>query len=568
LLGAGVKRAGEEIAERAPEALDDFANNRIMKAAGFERGSIKRYSPEMQEQIANNIFDKKLLEGPKGEFADRVGALEKDSGKRIGDLNKNIDSFLVEKPELLAEHGINPTELAGKLKQELGTGMNLDAPIFAQENHVINQIVDSVAAFGDKPVNASKAQEIVSMMNKYSDAYKFNAAEPNTLNQIRKASRGMIRGEIDKFLNNLAPEMDQDLFAQSIKARQDFQLAKQLEKPLANTANKAAGNRFFGAGDTLLAAGSIPAIAASVHPVLGAAKLAGGILVKRWLESEGLAKVATGLKRIAREDPDSIGHMLGFNANQRLTKTLSLIKPMLEGVPARVSVKGAQNVMASLLGDKAKGLSSDQQWTAVNDKLNSLANTSQLVDHTAALAAPIQNASDALGTAYQQKNIDAIAYLQSQLPKNPNPVSVPFQSQTWKPTKEQKKEFLDKASVVQHPFSVLDHYKNDTLNQHHMQALTAVYPKIHAEIVAEINKVGNSPDGPKLSFEKRLRVSLLTGANLDPSLDPSTAKQLQSMYVASANDGGAEGQDQKPSPAARHKVDLPGSHGKDDEEAA
>lgn len=121
----------------------------------------------------------------------------------------------------------------------------------------------------------------------------------------------------------------------------------------------------------------------------------------------------------------------------------------------------------------------------------------------------------------------ALAYLQSEVPKQMNPN--PFVKERWEPTDTELAAFERKASVVLNPFSVIDDLGNGSLTKDQLTALQTVYPSIYEKIRGGVVESLTTFDNT-VPYPMRIKLSMLFGATLDQSL--AQVPQLQQTFSA------------------------------------
>jgi len=123
----------------------------------------------------------------------------------------------------------------------------------------------------------------------------------------------------------------------------------------------------------------------------------------------------------------------------------------------------------------------------------------------------------------------AIQFLNSKLPSAGNEL---LQDSPVKPSSAQKRAWLDLHKVVSDPLIILDHVNQGTINRHHVEALTTIYPNLHQELVGKINEELGAlrAKGQSLPYYKRLGLFKITGQPID-----STMTQPNMAAIINAN---------------------------------
>lgn len=205
------------------------------------------------------------------------------------------------------------------------------------------------------------------------------------------------------------------------------------------------------------------------------------------------------------------------------------------------AVRAAQPASTKILL-KTGFLGSDKQGAPKNKKeaferiTNTLASFSsdpeKLINHAVMSTQRIAQAAPETAMAIQAKMGTAITFLNSKIPKDPNPGSGPFKRE-WEPSNQELAKFERYLAVVERPMSVMDDLEAGTLTGESIEALKAVYPELYSKIYQTmIEKVA---DTPKMSYSKKAQLSLLFDTPLDSSMQPEAIKAFQQQFVTEAN---------------------------------
>lgn len=160
----------------------------------------------------------------------------------------------------------------------------------------------------------------------------------------------------------------------------------------------------------------------------------------------------------------------------------------------------------------------------------------ELIDHLSSLHQGLEAHAPNIVPHIQAAAANAISFLNSKLPAGGNEL---IQDAPPQVSKAHKQAWLDLHKTVDNPVSVLEHVNRGTLNKHHLEALTAVYPDLHQEMVQKIQEqLGNAKaKGKSLPYQKRVAISKFIGQPLDSTM---TSQSMQAiMGAASQNKGPA-----------------------------
>ena len=173
----------------------------------------------------------------------------------------------------------------------------------------------------------------------------------------------------------------------------------------------------------------------------------------------------------------------------------------------------------------------------IREELNEWVNNPTVAgDKIAQITQPIASeGAPEIANALNQKMSKAVLYLQDAIPKPVAPDSLFAPKATYQPPEYEVNAFLQKADIVADPFAAFDELEAGTLTLHHMDALKTVYPGIHRYMVETAQKIATE-EPLELSYQDRLRLSILFGEPVDQSVSPERVMKYQGMYNKPAED--------------------------------
>lgn len=132
----------------------------------------------------------------------------------------------------------------------------------------------------------------------------------------------------------------------------------------------------------------------------------------------------------------------------------------------------------------------------------------------------------------------AVQFLNSKLPSAGNELP---QDHYVSPSRTQQAAWLDLHKTVSDPTSVLEKIKNQTLNQHHVEAIKTVYPDLHEEIKGKIvEQLGKQKsEGKKMPYGQRIAMAKYVGMPLDSTM---TSQSMQAIMKSASGNAGPEAQ--------------------------
>lgn len=154
---------------------------------------------------------------------------------------------------------------------------------------------------------------------------------------------------------------------------------------------------------------------------------------------------------------------------------------------------------------------------------------------------------------YQIKMAQAVQYLASTMPQPYSPEG-PLSNRKWKPTPYEMQEVEKRLATILDPFRVINDLENNSLSRAQTETLGAVYPqlymKMRTSVLQALMKQKSSGKLKSVSYQKRMKISLLMGMDLDPSLSNISDSQRIFLPGATAQMEQAQQEDQglKPVP--------------------
>lgn len=247
----------------------------------------------------------------------------------------------------------------------------------------------------------------------------------------------------------------------------------------------------------------------------------GGMMLKNLLDRPsvaGLLFVEKAMKKTA-QDIDRIPNIL-----QRMSEGTKGIKKSTMAIDA----------LFRLTDEQAKPSPKDvgEELEKVGDKIRTwLADPVRFEEMIGKFAMPLReggapNIANGLTLGAQK----ALSYLQEAIPKPPRPSS-PFSPKVaWRPSDFELTKFAQSLQVAENPMVVLDELEAGTLTLNHMDALKSMFPFVYEQIQKKV--VETAAENPKpLGYNERVKLSILSGANLDESLSDKSLLFLQERYM-------------------------------------
>lgn len=211
---------------------------------------------------------------------------------------------------------------------------------------------------------------------------------------------------------------------------------------------------------------------------------------------------------------------------------LNRIPGILEGLTKSSfgkALSNSGNVFAEAGKDIASAKDDYESFKQLSDKLAADQASNKTVDTVSNNSVGIKNSD--IQQAYQQTSLGAVQYLNSVIPKNPNPPKMFSDNNTWKPTASQLTAFKSQMEVVNNPYKILDKLQDGTVTTQDINAVKTVYPAIYSKITDEILKHATDNKYSNLSFAAKSKLSLMTGVPIESSFEPASINALQANFA-------------------------------------
>lgn len=230
------------------------------------------------------------------------------------------------------------------------------------------------------------------------------------------------------------------------------------------------------------------------------------------------------LNQLIEGAPHLFGGALARALNEAMDGQIEKIPSILAGTITPFERKDPLN---SQLGG-GSGLSQDQKYNKFTSAvINSQANPDSISDNYGALLS-LFHSDPHLQNLIAQHNTNALSYLNSIVPKNPNPPQA-FSKNDWQPTKAQKADFLSQLAIVDNPMLAVHKIADGSITLKDMTTLKTVYPALTDKMLGKVNQYAFSPEAVSASPGKRIAVAKATGTQL-PLLNPTNVSRNQSTF--------------------------------------
>jgi len=315
----------------------------------------------------------------------------------------------------------------------------------------------------------------------------------------------MAREDIQNYFKELTPKLKEAYpelrgVAEEFKRANDqFRVATSVSDIIAKAADRADGKPMLGLRDLMSGAGG-----AAAGP-LGALA---GIATNRILD-------------YGKKLYDVGGLLLTEQQFKNVGQKLNGIKDALTDYG-----KAARSSAIVKISD-ITGNSEDDNYDKLSEKIiafNQAPEASKLVQDLESLGA---TGAPQISEQAKIKTADAMGYLANLMPKPLTPNNPLVKNKKYKPSDMEMAKFNRQLKTALDPFSAIEDLNNNTLTKEQVQVLADLYPGILSQIQSKVyDAVAENPQ--EVPYNKRIKLSLLLGMDLDPSLDPTTANIIMS----------------------------------------
>jgi len=463
-----------DVVDKMPQFLRDITKDAPLDLANSEKllSKIKNVEVTSGKAIGNTInqLDDRLKSITKG--ADEASIAElKPNMYNYNDLAKKLDEKYV-KPYL--NDNRYESQIA-KVRQEIKS---------------IDEFVKANFSGDIQPLDFKGLREF---QQKSKELVNFD--KKNMISDLATDARKEIVDDIQLyFKDKLAPKIKEAFpelskLADQFKLHNDnYRMAINLSPVIGKKVNKEQASSFINMGNILAGGFGGPLGLAAKYAAEKAKGVydVGGLL----LSEQMVKKVAKSFDQI----PDSL--VKYQKPSGRAFKSLSI---------------------GALTGNKE-----DDDYDVLRGKLQAFADNPESSQYSQDLLGLAETGAPEISNNLQVKSVEAAHYLLSKIPKPLTPNNPLVKGKTYKPSDMEMAKFKRQLKTVIDPFSVIEDLNNNDLTSDQVQVLSDLYPNVLNQIrIKVMDSVEKNPSA--IPYNKRLKLSLLLGMDLDPSLDSQTA---------------------------------------------
>lgn len=537
----GVGSAGKELLKFGKTKVQDLAKRRldaqesafkIIGASPANITKIKSTSPDVANELPDFLRritteDRGALLNSKKLF-EKVEGIKTTAGERIGETINKIDDRLKQEMELggdaaaqqIRESSFNFAKLANKIDDQF-IKPNEGIPGFGAQIKTVKNFVDDVNEFiikknaGDPILSSPKAlnefrQSIDKLIKFEKDPLK-QTLKDEVLKFTRRDIQEYITKELAPKVGQLFPEL-KNVSDDLITANKNFRMAAQTLPLIGKKLDREAASKLFGFREVLggVAGGGVGGLTGVVAGV-----------------------AASKASKIAENALDVAGLLLSEQAMKRTGQKLDLIPKVLTGEKPIQALKLAtfNNAIPAILGDDDVKLDDPKAFKKLSTKVSELISNPELLisevgqftDAFADTGAPV------VSETATNKTVQALQYINSIMPKNPNNENPLFKRPDWQPSDFDLGKFEKSLRVIMDPMTIIKDLKAGSLTQAQVEALDAVYPRLSQEIKLRVlNTIADKKEN--IPFNDRMKASLLLGIDGDINLNQVFIQEYQKTF--------------------------------------
>jgi hypothetical protein len=487
---------------------------RAIGATPSQRIKLEQRAPDVVAKMPE--FLRQVSKGEVGvltnidELASRVKDVEVTSGRAIGGVIKELDNRLEKMVPTLDDAAVadlkngmyDYSKLATKLDDQFIKPYKDDIRYNAQIQKVEQELanIDNFvkANFqGDvRPINLNALREF---QKKTKDLVNYDKL--NNISDLATDARKQIVDDIQQyFKNDLANNIvnvfpDMGPLARTFKEHNDnYRMAVSIEPMLTRGAARDANRPGFGLTDII--AGSAGGGA------FGATGALGGIAANK------VKQYTQGLYNVG-------GLLFTSDKMKETAKKLDSIKTTLKDYGQRTKGRAITS-LSEMTGDKK-----DDDYTHFSEKISNAIMHPDQSELTQAISDMRDMGAPQIADAAQARVMDTVNYINQIMPKPLTPSSPLLKNRPYKPSDMELQKFKRQMRTIMDPLSTIDDLKDNTLTKDQVDVLSALYPNILNQMQTRVyDTVSANPMA--VPYNNRLKLSMLLGIDLDPSLKQST----------------------------------------------
>ena len=509
---------------KAAEELTGFNTSKLMKLESTKAG--KELLDELPKWYADEV--KIAATDSADSILKKVNAVKASAGESIDAVLQQADEAARTRISAQSFSGSMRKQLLGDVADEIENEFYKPykemKSLSAQNRKVLNLISDiRKESISGQPLTGRFLIDFKRRLDIVAKSFYDRApgAAPKVSELAAFKARDLMKKASQRYVDYIDPKLGAEL----VRANKNYHFAKTVETSLLKKAVK---------DPTLLSFKD--ALFGALGYGVGEQAGLGLLGAKKFLESDFRRKlvILSGIERANKVVSDKVKSSVAatLRGTARPSKIASL--SLLLNSPLAINRE-----------DGAKDRAPSNKKEAFNNIQKNLSNlvinSDVLLDRSVKAGAPLSYAAPQTAAAVGEKAISAVNFLMSKVPKNPYEAVFPTGGEPeYEPSSMELAKFERYLQVVDNPLSVLDDIETGLLTKEHVEALKAVYPRLYMKIREEALEQMSEESAQKMSYAKKVQLSMLLDIPGDSSLLGKNIAALQTTFVPEEKEQGAQ----------------------------
>lgn len=456
--------------------------------------------------------------------------IKEKSGKTIGDSLDVMDNKVTQLFDMTDNVGrqeiINNSFNIRKLKQKIDDTFikpNEGLPGFEKQLKPIRKFIEELDTFMIKRNEGTEAIVSPKKLNEFrknvDNLIKFEkdpgkrTLNDDMLSFVRRDIQNFITTKLAPKFSKVAPELG-GVAEQLVNANKNFRMAATVAPLVGKRVDKEAAQKLVGLPEVIGAA-----VGTAGGGPLGL--LTGAVAGKA---SRSLNDLSNVVGLLTTEQAVK-------NVGQKLNKISNIINKKTSFIGSQIEEKGVP-AMLRIIGPEHKNEPKAKQLKLFTETMSDFtSNVEAMSQNLADFTDPIsQGGAPNIAETLQTKLVDTIQYIDEITPKSrrfENPIIAPRE---WQPSDTEMGKFQRQLEVVMDPMTVVRDLENGSLTRDQIEALDRIYPKIAQDLRRRVfETLAENPRN--LTYNERIKLSLLMGIDLDVNLTPQFIAKYQTTFM-------------------------------------
>lgn len=532
LAGAVARKIGGTFSAR--RMLEDFADTKSLKSAGFQGSDLKKLTPERRAALADVIRNEDEIGwlDSLGDRSKKLTEAKEKTGELLGQMRKQLDevSDISQRPNVARVLEDADTKV---------TQMMADAKTAAQEKAAteISQEIDTMRKnIGDRPMTFEEAHQLRRQLDSELTNYgkrtyptAGSKRPPDLYEQGMMSIRTDLEREFENAAEGVMGKTSPGFRAAYEDAKSRYGALKEISSVAKKRTGSLAGNRDVSLTDTIAGVGGFAAMGPK-GLLLAAANRA----LRSTPADHVVGELASQLARLDKNVSDSVGRFVS-----RSRKAAQAVESVAEspvakrGLVKKIVNEGTKVGKSGLASTAHVTEAAPEQRERVREYYETLGHVEKESNSPPGTLVSIPGAPQ-IEAAAEKVRRNSIAFLMKEAPKGPaqlkNPILARIARQT-DPDPVAVMKWLRKVETVENPKSVLKALEQGKLTSDHVSTLEATNPAM-LEMMRRVAVEQITEKNADMSYDGRIQLQLLLGVQVDPSMRPASIQMGQAVYAA------------------------------------